>query len=191
MGIGIPVPLGKSDQTTPARTSARGWRPRAQHPPRPAGSDLRLRPALRALELSASGVGASPLPSGGHLQYCMEGLWTQRFEGWKDGPFGTWECAGRWFFFSRRQHLTSPLGWQGRTIAERCEDASRKLTRWGNGYWTKLTSIFPLHRDGTPSLRYTACLWPGHEYDWWRMSKSLIYLGFSFPICRMVCERRQ
>lgn len=39
---------------------------------------------LRAFEASASGIGASPLPSGGHLQYCMESLWALRSEGWKD-----------------------------------------------------------------------------------------------------------
>lgn len=160
------------------------------HPPTPAGCHLPLRPALWACGFSASCVGASPLPLGGHLQYCTEGLWTQRSEVWKDDPFGTWEWAGHWFFpplgYST---FPAPVGWQGKTIADGCEDASRKLSRWGNGYWTKLTSIFPLHRDGTPSLR--ACLWPEQEYVWWRMGKSLIRLGLSFPICRRMCEPQE
>ena len=51
-----------------------------------------------------------------------------RMEGWMVclGP-GSGQDADS--FFLGDSTLLAPVGWQGRTLAEGCEDASRKLTR--------------------------------------------------------------
>lgn len=82
--FGFSWKIGSDSSSSAAPPSPRKLKAAGAHPPTPAGSHLlsRLRPAaLRSFEPSASGVGASPLPSGGHAQYCMESLRAQRFQG--------------------------------------------------------------------------------------------------------------